>query len=216
MGRGRVVNDPFDHPRFARCPLISIARGIPAAHLAPALPVLAGAGIATIEVTMDTPGAAVAIAAVRDAAGDALAVGAGTVTDPERLELALAAGAAFVVTPNVDEAVIAGCRARGVPAVVGALSPSEVHRAHRLGARLVKLFPADAMGPGYLRALRAPYPDIPLAPTGGVTPHTIPAWRAVGAAAYGVGSPLLDRGRLAAGDLDWLKARARAFAAALG
>jgi 2-dehydro-3-deoxyphosphogluconate aldolase/(4S)-4-hydroxy-2-oxoglutarate aldolase len=110
--------------------------------------------------------------------------------------------------------VIAGCRAQGVPVIPGAFTPTEIHTAWRLGADLVKVFPADQLGPAYIRNVKAPLPQVRLVPTGGVTVETIAAYKRAGADGFGVGSPLFAKEKVAVRDWDWVEAQAWRFAEA--
>jgi 2-dehydro-3-deoxyphosphogluconate aldolase/(4S)-4-hydroxy-2-oxoglutarate aldolase len=130
------------------------------------------------------------------------------------LDEALAAGAGFVVTPTLVPAVIERCVQLKVPVFPGAFSPTEIQQAWEMGATMVKIFPADAFGPGYLRSLKAPLPHLKLMPTGGVDVTTLAAYAQAGADAFGVGSPLFRAERIAANDWEWLRNQCRAFAAA--
>ena len=152
------------------------------------------AGIRAIEVTLDSPGALASIGALRSRFDAGLIVGAGTVRSVQGVVAADDAGAEFIVTPNVDEAVLATSRVRGLPSLAGALTPTEALHAWDCGASAVKLFPAGPFGPGYLKALRDPLHDIPFIPTGGVTATGAGAWLAEGAAALGVGGWVLAGG----------------------
>jgi len=165
-------------------------------------------GVSGIEITFSTPGAAEAIAQVRAELPSAL-VGAGTVLTQEELEAACRAGATFLVSPHTDEALLASAKEKQIPFLAGALTPTEVVRAHRAGAACVKLFPGSAVGPGYLKALRGPLPHIPLMPTGGVDEKNLGEWLAAGAVAVGMG------GNLATGTPEQIEAAARRIAARL-
>jgi 2-dehydro-3-deoxyphosphogluconate aldolase/(4S)-4-hydroxy-2-oxoglutarate aldolase len=145
---------------------------------------LAGAGIGVVEITLDAEDAPAAIERVR-ARGD-VTVLAGTVRTVEDAERAVAAGAEACVAPAFVPEVVARCRELGVPAVPGALTPSEVEAAWGAGAALVKLFPASAVGPGYVRALLAPLAGVPLLVTGGVNAENAGAFLDAGAVAVGV------------------------------
>jgi 2-dehydro-3-deoxyphosphogluconate aldolase/(4S)-4-hydroxy-2-oxoglutarate aldolase len=148
--------------------------------------------------------------------GSRAVVGAGTVLDAEAAARCLDAGAAFIVSPGFDPATVAAAHARGVPAMPGALTPTEVIAAWKAGADMVKIFPASAVGgPKYLRALRGPLPDVKLLPTGGVNATTAADYIAAGAAALGVGSELVDPAALARGDDALLTTRARELVAAV-
>jgi 2-dehydro-3-deoxyphosphogluconate aldolase/(4S)-4-hydroxy-2-oxoglutarate aldolase len=160
---------------------------------------------------LNSPGAADLIRLTRDLLGDRGNVGAGTVTSMEGLKLALDAGASFIVTPVVLPEVIRACVDSGVPILPGAMTPTEIFTAWSLGATMVKVFPADQLGPNHLRAVKAPFPEIRLMPTGGVTVETLGAFCDAGADAFGVGSPLFDARQVAAGHWDWFRVRASQF-----
>jgi 2-dehydro-3-deoxyphosphogluconate aldolase/(4S)-4-hydroxy-2-oxoglutarate aldolase len=175
---------------------------------------LVAAGVTAVEVSLTTPGALDAVARARAEFPRPVLIGAGTVRTAAEADAAAEAGADLAVTP----ALTAGARrsvAIGLPLLCGALTPTEVATALDLGATAVKLFPADAFGPAYLRALRAPLPDAPLVAVGGVGPDTAAAYLAAGARAVGVGSPLLgDAGT--GGSLTALAARAAGVVGAVG
>ncbi|MEU4477879.1 bifunctional 4-hydroxy-2-oxoglutarate aldolase/2-dehydro-3-deoxy-phosphogluconate aldolase [Micromonospora sp. NPDC023966] len=172
---------------------------------------LAEAGLDSIEVTLTTPAALEAIAELRTALAGTCAVGAGSVRTPADVSAARAAGAEFLVTPTTRVDVLTEAAAVDLPVVCGALTPTEVDVAWSSGAALVKLFPASQVGVAYLRELRAPLPDVRLAPTGGVTPESVPEWAAAGAVAVGAGSALVSPADVAAGNWPALRRRARAF-----
>ncbi|MFM8893155.1 MAG: bifunctional 4-hydroxy-2-oxoglutarate aldolase/2-dehydro-3-deoxy-phosphogluconate aldolase [Planctomycetia bacterium] len=131
-----------------------------------------------------------------------MVLGAGTIVDPSAVEAFGAAGAAFIVAPNLDEEVGRGCAARGIPWCPGTGTVSEMMRAHRLGAAVIKVFPADALGgPAFIRAVRGPCPDLRLMPSGGVTleHENLKAWFNAGVFCVGIGSSLIDSALLAEG-----------------
>lgn len=200
--------------RFGRMPLIGILRGLDHAMVEPAAHALADGGLVAIEITMNSPDACRQIELALACSGDRLGVGAGTVTSLGELDRAHAAGAAFIVTPAVVPEVIAECVRRKLPVFPGAFTPSEVHQAHRLGATMVKLFPANRLGPAYVRDLRGPFAAIPLLATGGITPEAIPEYVAAGAAGFGLGSPLLPAERIHSGDWEWVRNQAARFCSA--
>src|ERR671933_2688690 len=121
-------------------------------------------------------------------------VGAGTVLSTGAVRQALDAGARFVVSPNTDPQVIALCNQLGVPVIPGAFTPTEVVTAWHLGADLVKVFPVSSVGARYIRDLRGPLPEIPLAPTGGINADNVTYFVKAGAVAVGAGSDLVDKG----------------------
>lgn len=168
-------------------------------------------GIRAVEFTYTNPAAGDAIASVVDAVGDRVAVGAGTVLDPETAREAMLRGASFVVTPTINVATVSICRRYAVTTVVGAFTPTEILTAWEAGATFVKLFPASAVGPRYIRDVHGPLPHIPIIPTGGVSLENCAEFISAGAAAIAVGSNLVDGQTVA--DKKWsvLTSRARAF-----
>ena len=165
---------------------------------------------------MTVPGAVKAIAEAVARYGDQVLIGAGTVLDEEQARACIDAGARFVVAPIVDVATIAVCRRAEVAVLPGALSPTEVVQAWRAGADFVKVFPCSAVGgASYIKALRAPLPQIRLVPTGGVTLGTVGEFFAAGASAVGVGGDLCDLQAIRSGRRDTLVAAARAYVSAV-
>lgn len=158
-------------------------------------------GISAIEFTLTGSGALEAIGKVRVALGGAAQIGVGTVLSSESAEAAISAGAQFMVTPAVRPAVIAVCQSRGVPILSGALTPTEVLTAHEAGADAIKIFPARAVGPQYLRDLLAPLPGLLLVPTGGIDAKNARAYLDAGAAAVGIGGNLVAAQAVA--NQDW-------------
>jgi 2-dehydro-3-deoxyphosphogluconate aldolase / (4S)-4-hydroxy-2-oxoglutarate aldolase len=165
-------------------------------------------GVRALEITLTTPGAVAGIAEL-SRAGDDMLIGAGTVLDAAAARSVMDAGARFVVSPVLEPDVIRACKERNIPCIPGALTPTEILGAWRAGASLVKLFPAAAVGPGFVRDLLAPLPFLRVVPSGGVTLESVADWIRAGAAAVSVGSTLLGA---PPGELS---ARARAFVAAV-
>jgi 2-dehydro-3-deoxyphosphogluconate aldolase / (4S)-4-hydroxy-2-oxoglutarate aldolase len=201
----------FDWDLFEQLPVVGILRGFDVETVLQATEAAYRGGLRTIEIALNSAGAAEQITALRERFDARMNVGAGTVRDLAELESALGAGAEFVVTPVVDEAVIRACLDRGVPVVPGAFTPTEIHRAWSLGAPLVKLFPGGRLGPSYIREVMAPLDQVRLVPTGGVNPDNLAEFFAAGAAGAGVGSTLFQRGKLEARDWDWVAAQARRY-----
>ncbi|MFJ1584570.1 bifunctional 4-hydroxy-2-oxoglutarate aldolase/2-dehydro-3-deoxy-phosphogluconate aldolase [Streptomyces sp. NPDC088197] len=171
-------------------------------------------GVALVEVSLSGRNALGVIAAARAALGPDAPLGAGTVLTERDAKDAHRAGADFVVTPAVGEGVSAA-RELGLPVLAGVMTPTDIVTARRLGATALKLFPAEqAGGPGYLRALRGPFPDLPFVPVGGVDIPAARAYFAAGALAVGVGSPLIGDAA-SGGSRTALRARARDFLAAV-
>lgn len=178
-------------------PLVAILRGIAAADAAAIGEVLVEAGFVAIEVPLDRPDALESIAALAERFDDVAAIGAGTVLDPEDAGEVLAAGARFVVMPNTDAKVIEAAKAAGLQAVPGFATPSEAFMGLAAGADALKLFPSQASPPPVLRAVKAVLPaDVPVIPTGGITPDRMAAYWAAGAAGFGLGSALYRPGAL--------------------
>ena len=173
------------------------------------------AGLTVAEITMTVPNAIDAIGSVTKRFANKVLVGAGTVTDAETARRAVDAGAGFIVTPCLVREVIDAARRADVAVLPGALTPSEVLEAFRLGGDMVKVFPTQSVGgAAYLRALRGPFPDIPLVPTGGVTLENVREMFDAGAAAVGVGSELISKDALARRDYAAIGALAAQFLAA--
>ena len=204
----------FDDALFKKLPVVGILRFLKRAEVEKLVPASVDGGLCNIEVTMNTAGAEDLIRLTSDLVGGKGNVGAGTVTTLETLEKALKAGATFIVTPAVVPDVIRACVERKVPVMPGAMTPTEILTAWRLGATMVKVFPADQLGPGHIKAVKAPFPEIPLMPTGGVTVETLPAFKKAGADAFGVGGPLFDPKQVAAGNWGWFREQAARFAQA--
>jgi len=154
---------------------------------------LTAAGLTVIEVTFTVPDAAQVIRGLRARFPDVL-IGAGTVTHHQTAEEAVDAGAQFLLSPSLSPGMVEVARHRGVLAVPGAFTPTEVVQALDLGAALVKIFPAETGGPRHIRAILAPLPHARLLPTGGVTPENVGEWFRAGAAAVGIGSALVGPG----------------------
>jgi 2-dehydro-3-deoxyphosphogluconate aldolase/(4S)-4-hydroxy-2-oxoglutarate aldolase len=173
---------------------------------------VAEAGVEALEITYTTLDAAAAIAHL---SGQGLLAGAGTLTDPAQAREAAEAGARFLVSPGLDDDVLAAMSATGLPALAGVFTASEVMRARRRGASAVKLFPAGVGGVGLLRALREPFPDLEIVPTGGVTAANLGEWLAAGALAVGAGGAMCPPDAIRAGRFGELRERAREFVRAL-
>ncbi|AQG79840.1 bifunctional 4-hydroxy-2-oxoglutarate aldolase/2-dehydro-3-deoxy-phosphogluconate aldolase [Spirosoma montaniterrae] len=190
----------FSSDLFARAPIVGIIRHLRPDEVAAILPVYVESGLTTLEITMNTPGADELIHdALAEYAGR-LNIGAGTVRTLADLDSALTAGAQFIVTPTVDEAVIRQCFDRGVPIFPGAFTPTEIQRAWTLGATMVKVYPAGVLGPTYIRDVKAPLDDVKLLPTGGIGLDNVAAFMQAGADGVGMGSQLFDKTLIRAKD----------------
>ncbi|AKU23136.1 bifunctional 2-keto-4-hydroxyglutarate aldolase/2-keto-3-deoxy-6-phosphogluconate aldolase [Massilia sp. MB5] len=170
-------------------------------------------GVRALEVAFTTPGALDVIKALRERHAGRVLIGAGTVLDTETARLAILAGAQFMIAPNVNVDVIRLCNRYQIVSMPGALTPTEVVQAAEAGADIVKVFPADAVGPHYVAALRAPLPHIALMPTGGVTLENLGTWFKYGAVAVGIGGSMT--GPAKKGNYAEVTANAAAFVARL-
>lgn len=173
--------------------IIPIVRA-PSAELgARAARAVLAAGIDVIEITMSVPNALDLLRELHGEIGNQVVIGAGTVLDPKTARDCIAAGAQFIVAPGFDADTVSACHALDKPCMPGALTPTEVITAWRAGADMVKVFPCSAVGgASYLRALKAPLPQIKLLPTGGVDVHTAADFIKAGASALGVGASVVD------------------------
>lgn len=177
---------------------------------------MAAAGVRGIEITFTVPDAAASIRAAIAALPQSVVVGAGTVLTETQATDALTAGARFLVSPVCDAFVVRLAHEAGARAAIGGLTPTEIVAAARLGSDYVKVFPGESLGgPTYIKHLRGPLPDIPLMVTGGVTRENAAAYLAAGAQSVGLGSDLMPKALVRAGDFDGLVAHARAVVAAL-
>jgi len=177
---------------------------------------LVSGGIRTLEITMTVPDAIGAIKAVSDRFGSSVLLGAGTVTSRALAEGSLDAGAEFLVTPCVVPDVIAVAKERDVAVLPGAMTPTEVFTAWSAGGDIVKIFPASNVGgASYLKALKGPFPQIPLCPTGGVNLQTIGEFVKAGASAVGVGGELVSKAAIDAGDYGKITELAKQYVSAL-
>jgi 2-dehydro-3-deoxyphosphogluconate aldolase/(4S)-4-hydroxy-2-oxoglutarate aldolase len=194
--------------QLRQAPVYAVLRAADADRFLEVAEVLLEAGVSSIELTLTTPGALSSLAALRAALPPAAFLGVGSVRTPEQLRAAHGAGAAYAVTPHLRLDLIETALDLGLPIIPGALTASEVVTAWEAGASAVKIFPVSAMGgPSYIKALLAPLPEVPLMPSGGVSIEDIPAYRAAGAAAVGISTPLL--GDLSTIDLQVVADRAR-------
>jgi 2-dehydro-3-deoxyphosphogluconate aldolase/(4S)-4-hydroxy-2-oxoglutarate aldolase len=192
--------------------LIPVVRVESADQAMRAVEAIKAGGVGVLEVTMTVPGAIGVIEQLAKAYGGEAVIGAGTVLDPETARACILAGAQFIVSPALNEETIAFCRKNDVAVFPGALTPTEVLRAWNAGADAVKVFPAGAVGgASYLKALKAPLPQIELVPTGGVSLKTAADFIKAGAMALGVGADLVDMKALREGNAELITERARQF-----
>lgn len=176
---------------------------------------LAG-GISALEVTMTVPRALDIIEETANRFGDEILLGVGSVLDAETARLAINAGARYVVSPVFKPAIIEMAHRYNLPAMPGCFTPTEILEAHEAGADIVKVFPAGQLGMKYFKAIKAPMPHLQLMPTGGVSLTNAGEWIEAGACAVGVGSALIDKKAIAAGNFDQITEHARTLRKSLG
>lgn len=206
MNRAEVVQSIRD------IGIIPVVRAQSAAEAMKAIDAIREGGVSLLEITMTVPGAVGVIEEVSQRYGAEALVGAGTVLDGETARACILAGAQFIVSPALNLETIAVCRRYGVAVMPGALTPTEVVQAWSAGADFVKVFPAGAMGgASYIKALKAPLPQIELVPTGGVSLKTAADFIKAGASALGVGADLVDLKAIREGQQQVITERAREF-----
>jgi 2-dehydro-3-deoxyphosphogluconate aldolase/(4S)-4-hydroxy-2-oxoglutarate aldolase len=180
----------FSWELFNKIPVIGIMRNLPADKVIHIASIFAQEGLTNLEITLNSPQATELITELTSFFKDKINIGAGTVCSLVELETALSAGAAFIVTPVLNEEIIQKCVSVAVPVFPGAYTPTEIYRAHVLGAAMIKVFPASALGPAYIRELSGPFPDFKLLPTGGITLENMDDFVKAGAKGLGIGSHL--------------------------
>jgi len=181
-------------------PVMAILRGVEENHLKPLIDVFLNVKIDTVEITMNTDNAPSLLYALKRQAANKLHIGAGTVTDLTRLKEAIDAGAEYIVTPVVNQDVITECVKRKIPVFLGALTPTEIWKAWKLGAKMVKVFPAGLFGPKYFSDIKGPFNDIKLMAVGGVKPENVESFFKCGASAVAIGGSILSKEQLNKGD----------------
>ena len=196
-----------------RSGVVAVIRMKDAAKVQAVVDAIAEGGVRAIEVTMTVPGAIDLIRSLAPRMPAGFLLGAGTVLDPETAARVIDAGAQFIVSPVFRRSLIEACHERQVPVTPGCFTPTEILDAWDAGADIIKVFPATALGPGYIKDVRAPLPQVKLMPTGGVTVDNAGDWIKAGAVAVGVGAALLDTKAIEAGDYAALRARAERIVA---
>lgn len=191
--------------------IIAVVRAQTAEQVIPLSEALLAGGVIAIEITMTTPNALAAIRDARSRLGERALIGVGTVLDSATCTAAIEAGAEFVVTPICRTELVGIAHQADRPVMLGAYTPTEAQLAHEAGADFIKIFPADTLGPGFIKSLRAPLPHLRIVPTGGVDVGNVEEFLKAGCAALGVGSSLVSTKLLA--DSNWaeLTRRAREF-----
>ena len=176
---------------------------------------LIAGGVKGIEITYSTPNAAEVVRQLDKQFSNQIVLGMGTLTEAPQVDEAIGAGARFLVSPICDPLLGKTMIASGAPVMIGALTPTEVFQAYKLGSDVVKIFPGSLGGPSYMKALKAPFPNIPMMPTGGVSATNVGEWLAAGAFAVGAGSELCPPKLAKEGRFDEIAMRAREFIKAL-
>lgn len=201
--------------------VIAIVRGIPSEDVVSLAEALVKGGISCIEVTFDQSSeekmqdTLKAISNIRQALGDRVCVGAGTVMSVRQVDQAVAAGAEYMISPNINPDVILRTKALGKVSIPGAMTPTEVAYAYELGADIVKMFPAGVLGSGYIKAVKAPLKHIPVTAVGGVNPENCADFIRAGAVGVGVGGNLVSPQYVKEGRFDEIAAIAKSYVDAL-
>ena len=193
------------------CGIMAVVRGRSDELISKAIEAVLEGGVNVIEVAFTVPNALEIIRRLASEVSEDVILGAGTVLTPEMASDAVQAGAEFIVSPNTNVATIEMAKSKGVPVFPGALTPTEVVTAWHAGADMVKIFPANVMGPSYLKDLHGPLPDVPFIPTGGVDLGTAREYLENGAAVLGVGGGLVNKKLMEAEDFAEIASRARKF-----
>ena len=193
------------------CGIAAVVRAESAELAFKAVEAVLKGGLNVIEITFTVPGVLDIIGELASKAGEDVVLGAGTVLTPQDAHNAVDAGARFIVSPNTDAATIEMAKRKGAAVFPGALTPTEVVTAWQAGADVIKLFPANLVGPSYIKDLHGPFPQIPFMPTGGVDLNTARTWLENGAVALGVGGALIDKKLMKEGNFAEITERARRF-----
>src|SRR5881409_3993533 len=199
--------------RVLDCGIVAVVRSPDGGQLVEVCRALADGGVTVVEITMTVPDALDVVRQVRRALGDRVLLGAGTILDPETGRMALLAGAEYLVAPTLNLDVIKLCQRYNKLVMPGAFTPTEILTAWEAGADIVKVFPADVVGPTFFKAMRGPLPQIRLMPTGGVDLTTAAAFLRAGACCLGVGGQLVEPRAVAERNFDRIRELARQYVA---
>jgi 2-dehydro-3-deoxyphosphogluconate aldolase/(4S)-4-hydroxy-2-oxoglutarate aldolase len=191
--------------------VVAVVRSPDSRQLVEVCSALADGGVTVVEITMTVPDALDVVRQVRKALGDRVLLGAGTILDAETGRAAILAGAEYLVAPTLDLDVIRLCQRYSKLVMPGCFTPTEILAAWQAGADVVKVFPADVLGPAFFKAVRAPLPQVRLMPTGGVDLTTAAEFLKAGACCLGVGSQLVEPKAVAAGNFDRIRELARQY-----
>lgn len=201
----------MDVNRFKQHPLMGILRGVEADIIEPLVEATVSSGLQTVEITMNTSGASELIQQMVKTAKKRLTIGAGTVLTMDDLHSAIDSGATFIVLPALVRDVVEHCVKKSIPVFPGALTPQEIYNAWRVGATMVKVFPARFFGPDYFKEIKAPFEDIELLACGGVTPENIRTFFSCGASAVAFGASVFRKEWLAAREFSRIEERIKAL-----
>jgi 2-dehydro-3-deoxyphosphogluconate aldolase/(4S)-4-hydroxy-2-oxoglutarate aldolase len=201
--------------RVIDCGLVAVVRAPDPTHLVEVIRALSDGGVTVAEVTFTVPNAIEVIRQAKKELGDRVMLGAGTILDPETARAAFLAGAEFLVSPTLNLDVIRMARRYDKLVFPGAFTPTEILAAWEAGADIVKVFPAEVVGPAFFKAMRGPLPQVKLMPTGGVDLNTAGEFLRAGAVCLGVGSQLVDPKAIARQDFDFLRGMAWQFTQAV-
>ncbi len=191
--------------------LLAVIRGPSAELTVKMVSALVAGGVKGIEITYSTPNAEQVVAELAGKFGDEILLGMGTLTEPAQVSSARAAGACFLVSPVCEPELVRAMVGSGLAVMAGAFTPTEVLQAYRLGVDVVKIFPGSVGGPAYIKALKGPFPYIPMMPTGGVSAANAADWFAAGVVAVGAGSELCPPQLAKEGKFDEISQRAADF-----
>ena len=200
-----MVNNFFSWDLFRQVPIIGIMRNLPQDKMIDVASLFADGGFTNLEIALNSPNAIECISELSSRFSQRINVGAGTVCTCEQLEMALSAGAGFIVTPVVNEEIIRKCVLQKIPVFPGAYTPTEIYKADALGASMVKIFPASQLGPRYIKELLAPFPQVKLLPTGGISLENMRSFMEAGAKGLGIGSHLFPKEIIQQGKWEDLK-----------
>jgi 2-dehydro-3-deoxyphosphogluconate aldolase/(4S)-4-hydroxy-2-oxoglutarate aldolase len=197
--------------RVLDCGIVAVVRSPDSQQLVEVARALANGGVTVVEITMTVPNALEVVRQVRQTLGDRLLLGAGTVLDPETARAAFLAGAEYIVAPTLNLDVIRLCQRYNKLVMPGAFTPTEILTAWEAGADIVKVFPADVVGPAFFKALRGPLPHIRLMPTGGMDLKSAAAFLKAGACCLGVGGQLVEPKAVAERNFDRIRDLAQQY-----
>ena len=191
--------------------LLAVLRGPSPELTVQMVDALAAGGVTGIEITYSTPNAAEVVRELDRKYGDRLLLGMGTLTEVNQIQEAQSAGARFIVSPMCEAGLVQAMVSSGLACMPGAFTPTEVFRAYQMGADVIKIFPGSLAGPAYIKALKGPFPYIPMMPTGGVSAANVADWFAAGVVAVGAGSELCPPALAKQGKWDEITRLARDF-----